>query len=238
MSAGVGVGPVRAAPAPWVSPIPILKKITTDDPVVFLTIDDGFIAPPDLAPLLQQYGWPVSNFVIGKQLVRRPSYFTGIAPTVDFGNHTLSHKYLPGLSRWGMVEEICGGADEVQRLTGHRPTWLRPPGGAFNPRVIEAAVRCGMRALIMWNVTASDGRILVGHPGGLKRGDIIILHYLTSTPRTMRALKTELERLGLRPARLADYLPGVYDDQFVTPTTTTTTRSSRTSSTTTTVPVN
>ena len=232
--ATIGSGAAYAGRIIGPTPIPVLYHIETTDPVVFVTIDDGFIARPELTQQLHDLGWPVANFVIGKQLERRPSYFQDISPNVAFGNHTHSHKFLPGLKRQGQINEICGGADDVQRLTGHRPTWLRPPGGGYNLGVVKAAADCGMKYVLMWDVSVFNGKISIAHRKPIAPGDIIILHYLSSTPKSITALANELHRLGLRPASLADYLPGVYDDsfQFGTTTTTSTTTTSTSSTTT------
>lgn len=199
-----GALPGRSASA-GATEAPVISRIETRDPVVFVTIDDGNTRSPRVAADLRKLNWPVTSFVVPSALARDPDYFIQLGATNVFGNHTTHHPNLKKLSERAQRAEICGGADKVAKLVGKRPTWLRPPYGAHNAATRRAAAACGMDHIVTWRVTVYGNRISTWG-GPIKRGDIILLHYIPSLHTSLRALARELERLGLRPADLAQYL--------------------------------
>lgn len=54
---------------------PVITKITTEQPVVFLTIDDGVTKNPELITLLQKYKYPVYSLSHEKCDPRQPTVF-------------------------------------------------------------------------------------------------------------------------------------------------------------------
>jgi hypothetical protein len=55
---------------------------------------------------------------------------------------------------------------------------------------------------------ADGGRIIRADGGtGLRRGDIVLLHYLDSLPASLEVVMREASRAGLRFALLRDHLP-------------------------------
>jgi len=60
---------------------------------------------------------------------------------------------------------------------------------------------------VMWNVLADGGTIVrADGDSGLRRGDIILLHYLDSLPDSLDVVRREAAKRGLRMALLRDYL--------------------------------
>ncbi|MFG3207162.1 polysaccharide deacetylase family protein [Streptomyces sp. NPDC048192] len=105
------------------------------------------------------------------------------------GDHTVTHPHLPRLAMPRIEHQIEAAARQIASITGHRPVLFRPPFGAWNARVSEAARRAGM-AVVMWNVDPRDWKhhdpALVDravlarvHPGA-----IVVLHdrYATTPP--------------------------------------------------------
>jgi len=203
------------APGPWVldasaRQVDVWSRIPTTDPVVFITIDDGFRPTPEAARQLEMLGWPIVNFLVSGALGRNTEYFEQLTPWVLFGTHTRHHRKLINLSYDEQREDICGGVDDTERITGVRPVWFRPPGGDFNDDTLRAAGSCGIRALLMWRATV-NGTTVRTWGGPLKRGDIILLHYRKDLAESLRALQRELTAAGLYPAQLDQYLrfPGL-----------------------------
>ena len=58
----------------------------------------------------------------------------------------------------------------------------------------------------MWSATADGGVIRTPGNRPLKAGDIIILHYHEGLPGSMAHLVAMIEKNGLKPAFLRDYL--------------------------------
>jgi len=183
----------------------VIYRVETRDPVVFITVDDGFWKTPEALAEVKRLGWPVSSFVLPRPLSQNVPYFKAFGSTVEFGNHTYSHTSLKRRSLTFQKNEICRGAGAVEKLVGVRPVLFRPPFGAWDKNTIEAARSCGMEKLVLWRVVVSGEKISTWG-GPIRRGDIIILHYRPSLAASLTVLDAALRKQGLRPALLGDYL--------------------------------
>jgi hypothetical protein len=114
---------------------------------------------------------------------------------------------LVGRSLDDQESEICGGAADVAATTGARPAWFRPPGGGLDATTYTAAAECGVKYIVRWRVTV-NGPVITAQGGAIRAGDIILLHYRPDLAVSLAVLKARLDRLGLRPASLDDYLDG------------------------------
>lgn len=205
VSLGVGVGssPDEASSARRVR---ILSRIDTEDPVVFITIDDGFRTPWITDWVLDQLKWPITNFLVSGPVRSRYGWFNQLTPHVTWGTHTRRHHHLKGKSLEEQKRDICGGADDLADVSGRRPVWFRPPGGAYDSTTVDAIAECGMNAILIWRVRVNGSRIDTWG-GPIRRGDIILLHYRNDLALSLVSLRTRLDELGLRPAPLDEYLP-------------------------------
>lgn len=183
----------------------IVSRIPTDKPVVFVTIDDGFRQEWSAQWLLAQYRWPITNFVVSAPLWRSAGWFASLTPHVTFGLHTRTHRNLPSLSFEEQKRELCSSADDVRATTGIRPSWMRPPGGAYNQDTVRAAKACGISAIVLWRARV-NADFVETWGGPLRPGDIILLHYRKDLAYSLAALKMRLDEAGLTPAPLDDYL--------------------------------
>ncbi len=68
---------------------PTVSRIATSDPVVFVTIDDGWTRSPAAYDAIRQRGWPVTSFVLPEPLRADPNYFTTIGSPSSFGTHSV-----------------------------------------------------------------------------------------------------------------------------------------------------
>ena len=127
-------------------------------PEVALTFDDGpnpYYTPQILA-ILQHYGVQATFFDVG-YLVRdlpnivRQEYNNG--NTV--ANHSWSHPELTRLTASAILSQLTSTSDAIQAAIGVRPTFFRPPYGAFNRAVLEQASHLGVTT-VLWNDTAED----------------------------------------------------------------------------------
>ncbi len=184
------------------------SKINTTDPVVFLTIDDGFIRDPRVPELLAQHQAPATLFLIAGSLAKDPEYFRKF---LDLGGsintHTLQHAHLPGMTPEDQTFQICGMVSTIEATYGSVGYFFRPPRGESDDNSLAAARSCGVRAMILWRVSVSDNQINTWGTRPIMPGDIILLHFLSNTYDSLVMLFAELNRLGLKVARLEDYLP-------------------------------
>jgi peptidoglycan/xylan/chitin deacetylase (PgdA/CDA1 family) len=201
-----GAVPLGHQPASTaIKPVPVVSRIETKENVVFITIDDGFTRSAAAAAALEKLQWPVTSFVLPHALSQGVPYFKELGSRTEFANHTVNHPNLAKLSERRQRSEICGARKRIKTLVGEHTTFFRPPGGRFNDATRRAARACGMTHLLMWRATVWGDDISTWG-GDIKRGDVILLHYVQSLDKSIQTLAAELRRLGLKPALLSDYL--------------------------------
>ena len=184
----------------------VVSRVKTEDPVVFVTIDDGFYRTRAASLALKRYSWPVTSFVLPRTMgPGKTEYFANLGSGNSFGNHTFSHRNLKGLSLARQKKEICRADRAIERFVGDHTTLFRPPYGSYDNTTLRAAAECGMTHVVLWRVTLA-GRNLRTWGGPIRRGDIILLHYIQSLGESLDYLHHELDRLGLKVADLNDYL--------------------------------
>lgn len=157
--------------------VPLAELPATEGDAVALTFDDGFTSvAQEAAPRLADHGLPATVFVVsghagGTNAWDRP--VAGARPAVpemplldweqlgrlgDRGltvaAHTRSHPRLSGLSAAAATDEILGGADEIERRLGIRPSTFAYPYGDVSATAADVArarftcaVTTDMRAL-------------------------------------------------------------------------------------------
>lgn len=152
---------------------------------VALTFDDG-PAPPyteQILDILRDRKVPATFFVCGKNVERFPEILHRIqAENHAIGNHTYSHPFLYLKSRARIAEEIDRTQAIIERVTGQRPKFFRPPyGGRWFGLFLLLRER-GMRA-IQWSDTGFDWKkdfgpaeIVRATLRGLDAGSVILLH--------------------------------------------------------------
>jgi peptidoglycan/xylan/chitin deacetylase (PgdA/CDA1 family) len=240
------VAPTTGAPEP--TPIlisnsiaaPVFYRLHLSSPVVFVTIDDGWVQDPRVITFLRQSGWPVTVFLIERAALKNPSYFRQLsAAGATIEDHTYDHPYLTSLSAGGQSSEICRPAHDYAGLVGNTPTLLRPPYGAWNPTTQSVAHACGLAAVVEWSATMSAGHLAVAGPR-LRGGDIILLHFTSTLYSDLVALRGILAADHLSVGRLESYLisatsPSASGPSAAGPTTTSSTTTSGSTTTTSTV---
>lgn len=184
---------------------PVITRIETTDPVVFVTIDDGTERSPEVADVLSELDMPVTLFLVDHPIDVGAGYFASL-PGALVESHTRTHADLRVLSEADQRAEICGNADTIAAAFGSRPSLFRPPYGYHNDATHRAAADCGMSAVVLWNVVVEDGTISFRTVPRLRPGDIVLLHFTAGLPDDLRLLYERIRAAGLTVARLEDYL--------------------------------
>ncbi len=166
---------------------PMVVRRWVPDPgarVVALTFDDGpWPGQTDrILDILAEHEVRATFFPIGYLTDRHPGVARRIvAEEHVIGNHTAGHIVLTRQGADTVRTQIAGGAEVLERVTGVRPTWFRPPGGGMSPTVLTEADALGQK-LVMWDVDPQDWR----RPGAeairddilanVKPGSVVLLH--------------------------------------------------------------
>ncbi|MCC7076237.1 MAG: polysaccharide deacetylase family protein [Acidimicrobiia bacterium] len=186
----------------------VVTRVATQDPVVFITIDDGWTLDPRVLDLLRARGAPITAFPVGKVVeshIETWRAYAALGGTIE--NHSYSHPFLGRIPPDQQVQEVCGPADLIQRTTGRRPTMLRPPYGSYDDATKTVTPSCGHYALVKWSVEVRNGEMSFAGPGRqLVPGDIVLLHFRPETYDELVSLFAQMDSLGLHAAPLQDYL--------------------------------
>jgi peptidoglycan/xylan/chitin deacetylase (PgdA/CDA1 family) len=218
--AGAATAPVAVTVPPWVwaqppsapAPLPsapgvapVITRIETTDPVVFLTIDDGVTRSPEAAAEFRELGIPASLFLVDGPIEAAPGWF-GALPGTLVESHTRTHPDMTTLSESAQRDEICGNADLIERTYGRRPVLFRPPFGKYDDATRRAAAACGMRAVVIWQETVNNDVVRFREVLYLRPGDIILMHFRPSFVQELNVIRQRVQDAGLRFALLEDYV--------------------------------
>ncbi|MEU5398845.1 polysaccharide deacetylase family protein [Streptomyces sp. NPDC005963] len=193
---------------------PVFTTVPVTERVVFLTIDDGTEKDPELLRMMSELKIPYSAFLSDYVIDDNYGYFRQMRDRgVALHNHTLNHRYMPGLSYGAQKREICGQQDKLAKLYGKRPALFRPPYGNYNQDTLRAAQACGVTAVPLWAAEAFPDRMEWREwDRDLHPGDIILTHFRgredwdgTMTDMIRQVMKTVTEK-GYAVARLEDYV--------------------------------
>ena len=190
-----------------------------------LTFDDGPfpVTTPLLVAELHALNVPAVFFIIGRDAQEQPALtLRAHAAGIELGNHTQTHPEMKTLSQPQQAMEITEGASTIRRLTGIRPTYFRPPHGAYDAATIDAARAAG-DTVALWDVDPGDWRVLTADrivDNVLAHGRspaVLLLHNgkfatLEALPRIVKAYRAagfEFVTLSQLQARLS--LPEIND---------------------------
>ena len=110
-----------------------------------------------LLDILKEKQVPATFFLLGKRHIEKyPDLVRRMADEGhEVASHTWDHKILTRIGPDEIREELQRPNDEIERLTGHRPTLMRPPQGRTDDTVHEICRELGL-AEVLWTVTAKD----------------------------------------------------------------------------------
>lgn len=203
----ITAGGQRTEAAPPRPKAELIYRIETKDPVVFVTIDDGYHQPEIAGSILRRVKWPITSFLLPENVEAHWDYFKNVAVRNDIATHTAHHRILKGLPFEVQKKEICEGEERVKRVAGSTTGYFRPPTGSWDQTTLEAAAACGISKVLLWKVSL-NGWVMTTWGGPIRAGDIILIHYVDSIGLSFKRLRREMESQGLRPAVLSDYING------------------------------
>lgn len=188
---------------------PVVTRILTKHPVVFLTIDDGGTKNPEMAALMAQYDYPATIFLAQTFVADNPAFFKQFqAQGSLIENHTMSHNVnmVQKLGYAQQLAEITGMQDFVKDHYGRLPTLFRPPGGAYSNVMRKAVADAGLKAIITWEAKANAGKMDYQYGNALRPGDIVLMHFRPEFASDLAAFRQAQLAAGLEVVLLEDFL--------------------------------
>ncbi len=196
------------------------RRLAAEATGVALTFDDGPHVEGTRLVLdaLSRAGARATFFMVGEQVVRRPSLAAEVASAGHLvALHGFRHRLQLRLGARTVRDDLMRGSEAIAAATGVPPCWHRPPYGVYSAAGLAAARELGLRPLL-WSRWAKDWRrfttpaeIHARACVGVEAGDVILLHDADfysarhSHRRTAAALELILDHLEAR--KLATVLP-------------------------------
>jgi peptidoglycan-N-acetylglucosamine deacetylase len=185
---------------------PVLKRVPTDDRVVWLTIDDG-PSEDTLAVLdaLDAHDAKATFFLVGERAARHPERVCEILRRGHgIGNHSATHpaRWFWALGPARMRHEIAQTQKILADISGEPPRWFRAVVGMSNP-FVQAALKTHGLARVAWSargfdaVEADPQKVIDRIERNLAPGAIVLLHEGATHGRNVETLSLLLKRLDV-----------------------------------------
>lgn len=178
---------------------------TTEQKTALLTFDDGPTAQtPAVLDALKAKGVKAVFFVTGYGAKQHPEMLERIHQEGHIlGIHTMSHHNLTKLTREQQRQEIQPLAEQIEKVTGKKARYIRPPFGAYNDELLSLLKEMDLE-LINWSVGSLDWegvvdgykdpqRVVADVDAQLHKGAVILMH--DTMKHTTQAVPMVIDRL-------------------------------------------
>lgn len=164
--------------------MPIICEIPNSEKEIFLSFDDGPQEQSEaVLDLLKKHEIKANFFCIGKHLEENPRLAQRLFNEGHFvGNHSYLHEVkFPAKSVTNIIAELEKTNELIERLSGSKSEYFRPPFGVSNPNIAKAIKSLNMKC-IGWTIRSFDtsdskgSKALQKIKKELKSGDIVLLH--------------------------------------------------------------
>lgn len=167
-----------------------------DKKLIAFTFDDGpGVSTNKLLDNLDKYNARVTFFVLGSRVNQYKSTITkAYEQGNSIGSHTYSHLNLYKLTDYEILKEVRNTNEEIKKIIGEEPIFLRPPYGNINASIKDLT----NMYTILWNIDTEDwkykdkNKIANNIIKNAHDGAIILLHdiYDTSVEGALLAMET------------------------------------------------
>ncbi|MBO5355305.1 MAG: polysaccharide deacetylase family protein [Clostridia bacterium] len=187
---------------------------------IALTFDDG--PHPKYTPLildiLEEFEIHATFFAVGSNVEAYPDLVKRIAKEGhELGNHTYHHNHMAKMSLEDLTQDINRCNDAIEKITGSRPRYFRPPEGVCTKNVQEICSATNT-TIVMWSVDTRDwahtpiSEIFQNVRRNTKNGSIILMHDFigknSPTPQALRQIIPMLLELGYEFVTVSQLLEG------------------------------
>lgn len=170
---------------------------------IALSFDDGPSETTEkILDVLEDNSVRASFFVMGKNIDRKGETILSRAVSLgcDLENHSTSHKHMSTLGKEEILSEIETTSDKIEKISGTRPLFFRPPYIDHNPLMHEniEQVFISGRSCQDWKKEVSAEQRLETLLGTVQDGDIILLHDFGGNDATVEALQKFIPAMKAR----------------------------------------
>ncbi len=195
---------------------PSYTKVSTDQPVVALTFDDGPNGPNMAAILdiLAEHDAKATFYLVGKNVTKEPELVKRtLAEGHELGNHTMTHPHLPKLESDKKRSEIVELQALIQETAGVTPVTFRAPYIDYDDEVLEILGEMNLPAINAnrsvgdWQGDITVEKIISRATNGVQAGDIILMHsWSDKSKAALPEIFAILKEKGLRCVTVSELL--------------------------------
>lgn len=194
----------------------VIKKVPTTHKVVALTVDDGphYQTTPQILAVMREKNVKLTLFILGANAEKHPEILAqAVADGHEIATHAYSHQWLSKIDISQVGEEL-DQAEKIITMVAPKPTLFRPPGGAYNDRVLEETSKRGYTT-ILWSVDAGDwrqpsvGYLVADVMKHIEPGSIVLFHdgqYPLPTPEAIGIIIDRLREQGYSIVTVSELL--------------------------------
>ena len=166
------------------------------EPVKYLALsfDDGpnLTTESKMLDVLAKHKVPATFFVIGNNITDETAenMRRAIRQGCEIGNHSFSHPMMSQMDEAQVREEVAATSDLIERITGERPAFFRPPYIDVKPEMydwIDLTFICG-KGCQDWEASVGKEARREGIITSAEPGAIYLLHDFEGNEATVEAL--------------------------------------------------
>ena len=172
----------------------------------------------DIIALFKQYNCVSTFFVVGDWAEKYPDAVKKLsAAGHEIANHSYNHKMYSKLTRDEMATDMDKCDEIIERLTGKKNIYFRPPSGDYNTEVVRVCNETG-RYCIQWSVDSLDWKNMSSEQivqrvvPKTTTGSIILMH--NGTKNTYAALTKILPALAEQKYKFLPVSELIYKNNF------------------------
>lgn len=180
-----------------------LSQVKTDQDHLSLTFDIswGDVQIKPLLKTLKKENVKATFFISGEWAERHKDIVESMVKAGhEIDSHGMKHQSYTGMNPNEIRKDISLATEAINKVSGNRPKFIRPPYGKINKEVLTTASRLNQQVVI-WSVNPQDqtnpgykniAAYAIDHS---ESGDIIRLHASDSAKQTFKALPIIIEQL-------------------------------------------
>ena len=197
-----------------------IYSVERPDQKIALTLDGTWGADytDELLAIFSEYDISVSFFFAGYWLEEYPEMVKKITRAGhEVENHTYTHPHCTKISRQQLIEELEDTSQLIEKLTGRRPRFFRPPFGEYDNKVITTS-RALDYQVVQWSLDTLDWK----EPGtdfivnrileNTGPGEIVLMH--NNAPQTPEALRRVIPKLLDRGFEIVPLSELIYEQNY------------------------
>lgn len=185
-------------------PASTVSGATNDSKKIALTFDDGpdIKITPLLLDFLKEQNIKATFFVVGENVKKHPELVKRMDEEGHIVlNHSYTHMNFKTHSMDAVRNELKKTGDEIQGIIGKTPVIFRPPYGSISKLQLQTLKDEGMTSVLWdidtvdWKNNTSKAQIIKSIGTKPHSNDIVLMHTMPKTGKTLEALKELVPQL-------------------------------------------